>query len=272
MFRALATLVALSCLGCLNQTPPSLAPDAVDANLRWFWVNGDTASDETLIDGAGKLAIAGKADTRTAPLKGQMRDRLEPADLANVGLQDNDPSTARGVLVVNLFDCTLDKLQAILLSQDQITQYPDVYKSYVRTYTSDADAFTSGRSQVLTWDVDVQAPLPVDDVYSSLLRGGVRRVEAPVESPTHGPFLIARTWLTAPATFSSTSTSYFRQDYQIEVFWEQAPGRIFHGYGMWRDIKVGGFNLTIEDNGFLNIVLDNLVAWDTRTAELCKAP
>ena len=72
--------------------------------------------------------------------------------------------------------------------------------------------------------------------------------------------------------FPSTSTSYFKQDYQIEVFWEQSPGRIFHGYGMWRDIKVGGFNLTIEDNGFLNIVLDNLVAWDTRTAELCKLP
>jgi len=41
---------------------------------------------------------------------------------------------------------------------------------------------------------------------------------------------------------------------------------------MWRDIKAGGFNLSIEDDGFFNIVLDNLVAWDTKTAELCKKP
>ena len=259
-------------LGCLDQTPPELAPEAVDANLRWFWVHGDAADDATLVDAAGKLAVSGKADTRTTPLKGQMRDRLVAADLTNVGLEANDPSTARGVLVVNMFDCTLDKLQAILISKEQITQYPDVYKSYVRSYTSDADAFVGGAKNTLTWDVDVQAALPVDDVYSSLLHGGLRRVPAPADSPTKGPFLIARTWLSAPASFPATSTSYFKQDYQIEVFWEQSPGRIFHGYGMWRDIKVGGFGLTIEDNGFLNIVLDNLVKWDDRTTELCKQP
>jgi hypothetical protein len=41
---------------------------------------------------------------------------------------------------------------------------------------------------------------------------------------------------------------------------------------MWRDIKAGGFNLSIEDNGFMNIVLDNLVKWDDQTAVLCKKP
>src|SRR5438445_12240844 len=85
MFRALILVSGLSLLGC-NSTPPSLAPDAVDANLKWFWINGDTATDETLIDGAGKLATGGKADTRTTPLKGQMRERLEAADLARTGL------------------------------------------------------------------------------------------------------------------------------------------------------------------------------------------
>ena len=264
MFRA---LIVLSLLGC-NSTPPSLAPDAVDANLRWFWINGETATDATLIDAAAKLSTGGKADTRTTPLKGQMRERLEPADLNGTGLLDTDPSSARGLIIVNLFDCTLDKLQAILIAQDQKSQYTDVYKAYDRRYTSDVDAFTSGTKHTLTWDVDVQAALPVDDVYTSLIRGGIRRVPAPAEGATKGPFLITRTFLTGPATFSATSTSYFKQDYQIEVFWEQAPGRIFHGYGMWRDIKA--FNLTFEDNGFLNIVLDNLVAWDTRTAELCK--
>lgn len=269
MSRGIPFIAALLLAAC-NGTPPSLAPEEVDANLRWFWVNGDVADDATLIDGANKLAVAGKADSRTAPLKGQMRERLTSADLVNVGLEANDPSTARGLIVVNLFDCTLDKLQGILIAQDQATQYPDVYKSYVRTYTSDLEAFTSGSKATLGWDVDLQAALPVDDVYASLIRGGVRRVTAPTDGPTKGPFLVTRTYLTAPATFGASSTSWFKQDYQVEVFWEQSPGRIFHAYGMWRDIKVGGFGLSIEDNGFLNIVLDNLVAWDDRTAELCK--
>jgi hypothetical protein len=270
MLRVLLAAIALSSLACLDKTPPTLAPDAVDANLKWFWVNGNTADDATLLDAAGKLAVSGKADSRTTPFKGQARERLATEDIANTGLTDTDPSTARGLIIVNLFECTLDKLQAILIAQDQMSQYTDVYKSYARSYTSDADAFTGGSKNTLTWDVDVKAALPVDDTYTSLIRGGIRRVPAPADGPTKGPFLVTRTWLTAPATFAPTSTSYFKQDYQIEVFWEQSPGHIFHGYGMWRDIKAVG--LTFEDNGFLNIVLDNLVAWDTKTAELCKKP
>lgn len=271
MHRELLFAVALLVTGC-NATPPSLAPEEVDKNVAWFWVNAQVASDAALIDGAAKLAVAGKADSRTAPLKGQMRDRLTSADLVNVGLQANDPSTARGLIVVNLFDCTLEKLERILVAQDQATQYPNVYKSYVRSYTSDADAFTAGTTSTLTWDVDLKAALPVDDVYASLIRGGIRRVTAPADSATKGPFLVTHTYLSAPATFSATSTSWFKQDYQVEIFWQQSTGRIFHAYGMWRDIKAGGVGLGIEDNGFVNIVLDNLVAWDDRTAELCKQP
>ncbi len=273
MPRLTPLLLAVLATGCLNPEPPSLAPDAVDANLRWFWVNGDTATDATLIDAAGKLASGGSADTRTAPLKGQMRERLSSEDLKNVGLEMNDPATARGLIVVNLFDCTLDKLENILIAQDQIAQYPDVYKSYVRTYSTDEAAFRARSTDVITWSVDLSAALPIDDVYTSVIKGGVRRVKAPADGATKGDFLIARTYLAGPATFTSpTTTSHFRQDYQIEVFWEQSPGRIFHGYGMWRDIKAGGFNLSIEDNGFMNIVLDNLVKWDDQTAVLCKKP
>ncbi|MFZ5444568.1 MAG: hypothetical protein ACOZQL_31535 [Myxococcota bacterium] len=269
MRRALLVLV-LSASGCLNNTPPELAPEAIDENLRWFWVHGDAATDAELIDAAGKLSIAGKADTRTTALKGGLRRRLEAADIAPFGLTDTDPSTARGLLVVNLFDCSLGKLENILIAQDQASQYLDVYKSYTRTYTTDADAFRARTSDVIQWTVDVKAALPVEDVYTSTLKGGVRRVKAPAESATKGDFLVARTWLTAPATFVANSGNYFKQDYQLEVFWEQAPGRIFHAYAMWRDIKAVG--LTIEDDGFMNLVLDNLVKWDDRTAELCKKP
>ena len=99
MTRLIAVLL---CAGCAAPVPPS-APDALDANVKWFWVNGDSASDDSLIEAAQKLAVAGKADTRTTPFKGQHRERLTSEELAPVGLQQNDPSTARGLLVVNLF-------------------------------------------------------------------------------------------------------------------------------------------------------------------------
>ena len=262
-------LALLLLSGCLDNTPPTLAPDALDDNLRWTWRNADTADDASLRDAASKLATAGKAETRTTPLKGQARLRLEAEDVQAVGLGGNDPSAARGLLIVNPFDCTLSRLQAILSAGDQASQYPDVYKSYARTFRTDQAAFLSGSAQRLDWDVTLKAALPVEDVYESRLRGGLRRVKGEATEATHGDFLVARTWLTAPAAFSAGSTSYFKQDYQVEIFWEQSPGKIFHAYGVWREIKVGSVNLTIEDDGFAQIVLDNLVKWDEQTARLC---
>lgn len=266
-----ASSLALALSGCLNNTPPPLAPEKLDDNIRWFWVNNATVDDATLLDGAAKLGAAGDAASRTEALKGQMRGRLAAADLAPVGLDlTNDPSTARGLFIVNTYECTLKKLEGILIALDQKDQYTGVYDSYTRTYTSDAQAFTSGAADTLTWDVEVKASLPINDAYTSQLSGGIRRVKGAADGPTKGDLLITRTWLKAPATFNEGSSSYFRQDYQVEMYWEETPGKIFHAYGMWREIKVGGFNLSIEDNGFMNIVLDNLVAWDTTTAELCK--
>lgn len=265
---ALTFVIATGC----NTTLPELAPDEVDHNVRWFWVHGDSADEATLLDGAAKLAVAGKADTRTAPLKGQMRERLTAEEVAVVGLTGVDPAAARGLLVVNLFDCTLDKLEGILIALDQKAQYQGVYDAYDRRYTSDADAFLARTTPKLSWDVDVKASLPIGDTYTSKLKGGVRRVKGPADGPTKGDVLITRTWLTEPATFLTNSGSWFRQDYQVEIYWEHAPGRIFHAYGMWRDIMAAGVGLGIEDNGFFNIVLDNLVKWDDETAKLCAKP
>ncbi|MGV3620924.1 MAG: hypothetical protein ACO1OB_08905 [Archangium sp.] len=264
--RRLALLASLCFVACLDQTPPETAPEEVDANLKWFWVNGDDAEDALLVDGAAKLAVSGKADTRTEPLKGQMRNRLESGDLTKFGLEANDPSAARGVILVNLFDCSLDKLETILSAKDQKAQYAGVYESYDRTFTtSDPESFNAKRDDRINWDIAMRVALPLGDIYDSNVKGGLRRVKGGEK----GDFIIARTYLTAPATFMNpNTTSYFKQDYQIEVFWEQSPGRIFHAYGMWREIKT--YDLTIEDNGFLNIVLDNLKKWDDGTQDLCR--
>ena len=60
-----------------------------------------------------------------------------------------------------------------------------------------------------------------------------------------------------------------RQDYEIEMFWAPSPGKMFHVYGMWRDVKIGSVGLTLDDNGLMNMELDGLVSWDDKTAKLC---
>jgi hypothetical protein len=195
--------------------------------------------------------------------------RLAPEDLKEVGLDTTaDPSAARGFLLLNPYACTLDKLAEILVAADQPTQYPDVYDYYDRQYQGDRDAFLARDTATLSWKVSMKASLPVSDQYEALLEGALRRI--PGAAPGGGEVLVYRSALPSPATFAANSTSYFRQDYQLELYWERAPGEIFHAYGMWREMKVGGFNLTTEDNGMFNILIDNLEKWDDRTEVLCR--
>lgn len=268
MVRLASLACALLLAGCLDATPPQPAPESLDGNLRWWYGHLTRATDAEAADAVQKLAAAGKSDTRTQPLKSQMA-RLDPADLVEVGLEGvNDPAAARGFLVLNLYPCTLERLAQILVSTEQQTQYPGVYDAYQRTYTSDEGAWTAGAADTLGWEVAMTCTLPVADAYRANLQGGIRRVRG--AAPGGGDVLIARSALPLPAEFAPGSQSYFRQDYQVEIYWEQEPGRIFHAYGMWREMKVGGFNLTTEDNGMFNLLIDNLLKWDDRTVELCR--
>jgi hypothetical protein len=266
--RALALLLAASLTACGPQAEP--APDDLDGNLRWFWAKSDDAKDAEAVEAALKLETAGKAATLTADKPGRgFISRLTADELAVVGKQDVDPSKARGFFITNVFPCTLDKLEPILATLDQKTQYPEAYDAYARTYTSDADAFQARTASKLTWDVTLTAKL-VTAPYTSNLKGGLRRITPASGATPFGPFLIARTWLTAPAMFKNPDPSTgFEQDYQIEVYWERAPGEMFHAYAMWRDLRLG-LGFTTEDNGLANTIMTGLVDWDKRTAELCK--
>lgn len=268
--RSVVLWMVLTSFSCAP--PPTPAPDGLADNVKWWWSNSAAATSAELSDAAGKLAAAGQASSRSTPYKGQGK-RLEPSELKVVGLESNDPSKARGLMIVNTYPCTLEKLEQILISREQHTLYPGVYDAYERTYAADGDrdAYLARTKPTLAWTVAMKVSLPVDDQYSAQVKGSVTRITAPADGATKGPFLVARTHLPQAAAFKDpNSQSYFRQDYQIEVFWEESPGKIFHAYGMWREIRVGGFGLTLEDNGMLAIVLDNLVKWDDQTIELCK--
>lgn len=257
------------CAACLDNSVPATAPTELDENVKWFWVNSTQLDDAALNDGAGKLATAGHADAWVMSLKGRTSQKLSASDLAAANITSElDPAETHGLLAVNMFDCTLPKLDKILADRDQFNLYAGVWDSNERTFTSDHDTYLAGSVATLSWDSTIKVSFPVGDQYTSLIKGTLRRVPAPAGS-TRGPMLLARTWLDHPATFGSNSSSYFKQDYEIEIFWEQSAGKIFHAYGMWRDVKVGSFGLTLDDNGFTNLTLGNLISWDDKTAALC---
>jgi hypothetical protein len=258
-------LVLASC------APPTVeAPADLDGNLRWFWANSKDAKDAEVIEAALKLETVGKAATLAADKPGRgFIARLSSKELEVVGLGALDPSKARGFFITNVYPCTLDKVESIVRALDQKAQYPEAYDDYTRTYTSDADAYEQRKAPTLSWDVTLTAKL-VTAPYTSNLKGGLRRVAPVSGKPAFGPFLIARTWLPAPATFKNPDRSTsFEQDYQIEIWWERAPGELFHAYAMWRDLRLG-LGFTTEDNGVANTIMTGLLDWDKKTAELCK--
>lgn len=264
---------ATGTVACLDGTPPPQAPQGLDENLAWFWTNSDALKDEEVVAGAKTLAAAAKADSWAKPTKAQSKVRLTKEEVGVVVPSvSQDPAAARGLLAVTMFDCTTAKLEGILAADDQFTLFPGVWDANVRTKTSDGAAFLSGAANTVSWSSAIKITFPIGDQYSSTIRGSLRRVPVADKSFSQSGLIVARTWLPSPAVFGQGSTSYFKQDYQIEIFWEPTAGRIFHAYGMWREVKVGGFNLTLEDNGFMNLVLDNMVTWDDKVTELCKKP
>lgn len=267
MRACLAVLFLL--VGCGPVAEP--APADIDGNLRWFWSDSKDAKDADVIEAALKLQTAGKADTLSPEKPGRgFITRLSPDEIAVVGLKDVvDPAKARGFFVTNVFPCTLDKLETIVSALDQKAQYPEAYDDYTRTYTSDVAKYQDRSAPTVTWDVNLTAKL-VTAPYSSTLKGGLRRVAPVGGKPAFGSMLIARTWLPGPATFKNPDpATSFEQDYQIEIFWERAPGEIFHAYGMWRDLRLG-LGFTTEDNGVANTIMTGLTDWDKKTVELCK--
>lgn len=255
--------------GC---TPPETipaAPDSIDANLAWFWLHAVDGTDADLSAGAGQLSVAGKADTRTMPLKARGRVDLTSEDLKPIGLESVDPTGAFPIVTVSFFSCTMDKLAAILSNPDQNAEYPNTWDKHDRTMEGDRDQFLARTAKTIGWTAQMNATFPVGDTYESVFKGSLRWV-TPVKNEVPSDFLVARLWLTAPATFTqANSTSYLKHDYEVEIFWEQEPGKMFHAYGMWRDVRIGGFGYTLDNNDFFVLVSNNLVDFDKKTEMQC---
>jgi hypothetical protein len=70
-----------------------------------------------------------------------------------------------------------------------------------------------------------------------------------------------------PAAFDQGSNKSLPQDYQIDLFYERAPGEVIHMFAVWRQMNVG--TLSTNDDILVNIMLANFVEWDQEFSKLC---
>lgn len=249
MTLAFVLLVAWS-LAC-GRAP---APDDVDGLARWFWLSAGE-DDAAVADAAARLDATPAMRALGPPLEGGLR-RLLPGDAAVVGLMTPDVSRAAGMVVLDVIRCPLDRVERLIAQTDQKALHGG-FDRYSRTYTSDAAAYFERRVPRLDWRSEYTFSL-LGTSYDAVLPGGLRRVPAQPGFP-RGPVVVAHAWLPAPATVNGVG-SYFRQDYQVQVLYERAPGEVVHLYALWREMKLAGFD---TDGGVLvGETLDKLVAAD----------
>lgn len=254
------TLAALALTGCKEVEP---APQDLDGLLHALW-GGYEADDD--------LALAELVDALHDEVGGDTFAELEDGSLT--ALEDSaadglpitpapDVGAARGLYLLNVYGCDLAQLERILYHQDQGDLYDDAYETYRREYTSDLDAYIDRSAPSVSWSVELTGEL-VGASFTEWLDGGLRYLP----DSGQGPALLARTYMTQPSQFEEGSSKSFDQDYQIELFYERAPGEVLHAYGMWRSLDMGG-GLTMEDDAVVRVILNNLADWDEHTAALC---
>lgn len=221
--------------------------------------SSDADVKKAIADIEGVVARAG-----SLPLTVKI-NQLAPEDLAVVGMQTKDPAHAQGMLLIKEVGCSLDQLSKLVVAKNQTELYPKLYDTYTRDYTSDVNAFLGGGPTV-TWTTHYQASA-LSRTYQSTVLGGARRV--PNGMPSGAPVFLDRAYLQEPAVFTQGGNdSGFDQDYQIELYYERAPGRTLHFYALWREFHIS--TLTSESDLYVNIVLGNLSDFDDRSSKVCK--
>lgn len=244
------------------------APANVDGLSRWFLTGYERASDEEIDAAVANLWVAVDADTLGEAVDGALTD-LTAEDVIELELPEGtDPTRAAGVYFARTLACPLADVQGIVTAVEQDELYVGVYDAYERHYTSDLAGWMAGDVDRLDWSVELDSKL-LGASYHESLRGGARAVrDLPDDVAAHGPILMSRTHLAAPAAFEEGSSKSFDQDYQIEVYVEREPGVTVHLYAVWRELNMGG-GLDQDNEDVMRIILNNLADWDDGTEEIC---
>ena len=248
-------MLLLLSLACRAVEP---APEDLDGLFHFFWQEAEEGSTEELEAAQLNLEVAAKGSSLTEPLKGTITDLSnEEAALVDV---DVDASISAGMFLINPVACTLEQIDRTIWWQKQDELYPD-YQNYKRDYLTDIDAYTSGESDRVSWTTSYTAGNILTGDYDSTVLGSLRKVVGAEHT-----FLIARAWIPAPAVFVKEGP-VFDQDFQMEIFYASGD-HLVHAYPLWRHLDIGS-GLSTDDPGFQGTLLNELVAYDRDTEQLC---
>ena len=257
--------VAAALASCGSSAPH--APDKIADLMPYFWKSWDAAPQAQMAEAVVNLGYATTEVTAGHPMKAEL-DSMTADGIAGLGLSDRDPGKTAGLLIVNVFKCTLPQVEKILIDLDQIRMYPSQYDSYSRAYTDSHDNYLARKQETLHWVADITST----HLYtmSEELLGGMRFVpdQGNGKSP-FGPALIGRTLMPSPALFGDPSNEW-NQDYQVEVYFEREPNRIVHAYATWREVHLP-LNFESGKPFYTSQSLDNMVSWDQMTEDACSA-
>lgn len=239
------------------------APEDVDGLARWFWLNFEKATPDEIADSVEKLDAAIAA--YDLPLQNTL-SLLKAGDTDHVGKAGAELANAFGLIAVTSIPCSLDRLEPVVYALKQNENHPTAYLTYERRYASDFDAYKARTAEFLDWTVLLSTdPTGLGHEFQEKLKGGLRRT-ARVEGRRFGPILLGRTVLQEPATFKDPDAGYFRQDYQVDVWFERKPGETIHLFGAWRELKFSVFS--VED--LQGSQLDAFVKGDTEKGAICS--
>jgi hypothetical protein len=257
--------LTFSILGCKNVDP---APENLDELAHYYWDHFDDADDDAVAGGVLNLHAAIQGSTREDVSDGSISN-LTVDQLVLIGMESEDPSDAYGVYIANLIEgCSLEEIEFLTYAANQDELHPGTYVTYDREYGEDIDTYLAREEDVLTWVTTYEVSGFASD-YIAQLDGWLRYVPAldPETSP-YGPMLLSRGVLKDPAYFSGSDERALFQDYQLEVFYERAPGEILHFYVIWRDM-VPLANQDFSSESTQRLVLDGLAEWDADSEAYC---
>lgn len=259
--RPVVFVTALAMVFCVSAgcaTDP--APADLDGLARWFWLHYDEGEDEAIRAAADRLDVAmggleDEIQSSLSVLTGTDTDHV-------VSTGRTDLSKAKGFMVGRTVKCSLEQVEKLFVQLDQKTLHPS-YEAFSRAYTSDEAAYFARTTPNLTWGNSYTVST-LGTSYEAIISGGVRWI--PAGAGGRGPLLLFRASMPAPATFNNAD-DFFRQDYQVQVFYERSPGVVVHLFVFWREFRFAG--LDFEDDFMITTVLDSLSKGDDEYEEAC---
>ncbi len=242
------------------------APADLDDAARRYWrgFQGAEADELSFLAAAVDKQLRRLEADGDLPFSGEAPGgALSAADLGVLGLGPfADPSTTRGVVVAAVLPCSFERARDVLAAKNQLELYPELFRSYTRTYAGDPRAALTSTDGTASWTSVYTVDVPIYGSYTTTLFGDGRTVwGGGISGTPSDPVYLSRGYTKHP------STGGFRhsQQYNVEVVVPRGAREVYHLFAVWLDMQGIGDSVTFSE------VLRRFRRIERRTSELCTS-